>query len=551
MKHVFFLISIACLITDSRAQKLSRSEKISLQYMQKHLGVLAHDSLKGRRAGTPGEQKASRYLSEQFLKYGLEPKGDHGSFLQSFSIPDGKRISHDSYVKIQDRSFLLTSDYIPLSITGNGQVQSKSVMVGVREKGQPWFLDVSPTQKENAQNPHFDLNGYLLEQSENARKKGATAVLWYQSDISSGVQPGFDPKYNGNILDIPVVYLTQKAQDNLRFANEQSYDISIHIEVAKSFRTASNVIGYLDRSASQTIIIGAHFDHLGYGEDGNSMIRTGVTAIHNGADDNASGTSSLLELARIYSKDKKFNAYNLLFIAFSGEELGLLGSRYFTEKPSIDLRSVNFMINMDMVGRLHDSSRSMTLGGYGTSPQWQSILDKADKKRISLRYDSSGTGPSDHTSFYRKDIPVLFFFTGLHTDYHKPTDDMEKINTAGMVSIIGLIQNIIQSSNPTKKLVFSKTREQQTSTTARFTVSLGIMPDYSYSGNGVRIDGVSEGKVAKKAGIMAGDILILLGDNKVTSVESYMQSLSKFKKGDSTQVTITRNGVSYSYDIIF
>src|SRR5690606_10352109 len=187
-------------------------------------------------------------------------------------------------------------------------------------------------------------------------------------------------------------------------------------------RTGYNVLGYIDNDAATTIILGAHFDHLGYGEDGNSRHTAHELSIHNGADDNASGTAALIELAKKLKQSKAKNN-NYLFIAFSGEELGLYGSKYFTENPTIDLKTTNYMINMDMVGRLSDSTKSVTIGGYGTSPAWSSVISAVPGSSIAVKIDSSGTGPSDHTSFYRKDIPVLFYFTGLHTDYHKPSDD--------------------------------------------------------------------------------------------------------------------------------
>ena len=315
-------------------------------------------------------------------------------------------------------------------------------------------------------------------------------------------------------------------------------------------RQARNVVGYIDNGAALTIVIGAHFDHLGYGEDGNSMIRTGEPAIHNGADDNASGTASMIELAFLMKKSKA-KQYNYLFIAFSAEELGLNGSKFFVENPTISLNSVNYMINMDMVGRMNDSTKTITVGGYGTSPNWKTMIDGIKKKTFTLRYDSSGSGPSDHTSFYRKDIPVLFFFTGLHTDYHKPSDDADKINYTGMVQIIRFIQQLIENDKTSQKLVFTKTREQQTTTSARFSVSMGIMPDYSYPGNGVRVDGVSDNRPAKKAGILAGDIVKQLGEHKTSSVEAYMQALSKFKKGDKTTAVVNRGDKELSFTIEF
>lgn len=186
---------------------------------------------------------------------------------------------------------------------------------------------------------------------------------------------------------------------------------------------------------------------------------------------------------------------------------------------------------MDMVGRLNDSSKTLTVGGYGTSPAWGNTFTSiSDNRYLNIKFDSSGTGPSDHSSFYRKDIPVLFFFTGLHTDYHKPSDDADKINYTGQLKIIQLIRNLIQATGEQPKLVFTKTREQQMGTTTRFTVSMGIMPDYAFSGNGVRVDGVTDGRPAQKAGIRAGDIITKLGDITIASMEQYMKALGSFKK---------------------
>jgi hypothetical protein len=270
------------------------------------------------------------------------------------------------------------------------------------------------------------------------------------------------------------------------------------------------------------------------------MYRGPEKLIHNGADDNASGTAALIELSKLL-KASKLKGNNYLFIAFSGEELGLFGSKYYSEHPTIDLSRVNYMINMDMVGRLNDSSRALTIGGYGTSPEWSNLFaSMPTDKNFTNKYDSSGTGPSDHTSFYRKNIPVLFFFTGLHKDYHRPTDDADKINYTGELAIIKYIYRIIETENNKNKLVFTKTRETQSTSSARFSVTMGIMPDYTFSGNGVRADGISEGRPAEKAGLKTGDIIIQLGDYTVSSVENYMQVLGKFKKGDKTKVKVKR-----------
>ncbi|MBS1655874.1 MAG: M28 family peptidase, partial [Bacteroidetes bacterium] len=222
------------------------------------------------------------------------------------------------------------------------------------------------------------------------------------------------------------------------------------------------------------------------------------------------------------------------------------------ENPTIDLGSVNYMINMDMVGRLNDSTNTLTLGGYGTSPTWSEILQLDKKMPFTIKVDSSGTGPSDHTSFYRKDIPVLFFFTGLHPDYHRPTDDYDKINFTGELKIVDYINKIIEHlSKENTRLAFTKTRETQTSTSARFGVTLGIMPDYAFSGSGVRCDGVSDGKPAQKAGLKLGDVIIQLGDHTISSLETYMQALGKFKKGDRTKVKYKRGNDILESDVQF
>ena len=218
--------------------------------------------------------------------------------------------------------------------------------------------------------------------------------------------------------------------------------------------------------------------------------------IHNGADDNASGTAAMIELSKLI-KASNLKKYNFLFIAFSGEELGLYGSKYFTDHPTINLSTTNYMINLDMVGRLSDSTHGLNIGGYGTSPTWGQMLSAKDNY-FTIKFDSSGTGPSDHTSFYRKDIPVLFFFTGVHSDYHKPTDDATKINYIGELKVINYIYDIVEATNKKEKLIFTKTREASMSAKSSFKVTLGIMPDYTYSGSGVRVDGVSDGKIAQK-----------------------------------------------------
>ena len=307
--------------------------------------------------------------------------------------------------------------------------------------------------------------------------------------------------------------------------------------------TGRNVVGFLDNKAENTVIIGAHFDHLGYGGDG-SLYRDSIKAIHNGADDNASGVAVMLNLI---SKLKEKNTNNnYLFMAFSGEEMGLLGSNYFVKNPTIDTESVSYMINMDMVGRLKDSA--LAVYGTGTSPIFKQTL-KSHNNNFRLIQKESGVGPSDHTSFYLADIPVLHFFTGQHGNYHKPSDDVETLNYEGMATISNYIFNIVSDLDDNGKLAFRKTKSEKSE--VRFKVGLGVIPDYMFDGKGMRIDGVSEDKPAQKAALQKGDIVVKLGDKDVIDMMSYMKALTVFKKGDKTTVIVDRKGKIVTAEIQF
>lgn len=315
-----------------------------------------------------------------------------------------------------------------------------------------------------------------------------------------------------------------------------------HDTVVKDLKekTANNVVGFIDNKAPYTIVIGAHYDHLGLGHDHNSLDANPEGKIHNGADDNASGTAGVIELANYFSSNKKTEPYNFLFICFSGEELGLLGSKKWCDNPDIDLTKINYMVNMDMIGRLNDSTRKLVVYGVGTSPAFVPLMDSL-KTNLSIKKDSSGIGPSDQTSFYLKDIPVLHFFTGQHSDYHKPSDDADKINYRGEADVLSYIASIIEKTYHYPKLQFSKTRNPDTGKSS-FKVTMGVMPDYTFEGDGMRIDGVTDNKPAFKAGVETGDVVKKLGGMEVKDVQTYMKALSNFKKGDSTTVEVVRKG---------
>ncbi|HRI01854.1 MAG TPA: M20/M25/M40 family metallo-hydrolase [Saprospiraceae bacterium] len=309
----------------------------------------------------------------------------------------------------------------------------------------------------------------------------------------------------------------------------------------------SNVVGFLDRKADKTIVIGAHMDHLGHGVVGS--LAANDHSIHNGADDNASGVAALLWLAEQLAKKENLGV-NVLFIAFSAEEYGLFGSKAFCEKPTIALESVSAMINMDMVGRLK-SDKGLAISGVGTSTYWRDALNKVKPSDINYVLTESGVGPSDHTSFYLKNIPVLHFFTGTHTDYHKPTDDSPLVNYAGILQISNLIYNLVLNIQNYPSMNFQKTKDESKETAASFKVTLGVMPDYTYSEKGMRIDAVLDDRPAKIAGLEGGDIIIKIGEFPVEDIYAYMKALGKFEKGKSTDIVVKRKGEEKTFKVTF
>jgi len=305
-----------------------------------------------------------------------------------------------------------------------------------------------------------------------------------------------------------------------------------------------NVLGYIDNKAENTIVIGGHYDHLGYG--GSGSLHRGESEIHNGADDNASGITAIIELAKRLKNGAKHNNY--LFIAFSGEEKGLWGSKHYTNNPDRALNTINYMINLDMVGRMEENK--VLINGTGTAPDFDGIIDHSNTFDLTVIKKSSGMGPSDYTSFYLKDIPVLSFFTGQHEHYHKPGDDPEHINYDGIELTVDFIEKIIHNLDSKGKMAFSKTKDEQ-ARSGGFKVTLGVIPDYMFDGKGMRIDGVSDGLTASEGGLENGDIVIQLGEHEIIDMETYMDALNEFEKGSTTEVIVKRNNEKLTKTITF
>jgi hypothetical protein len=524
------------------AQRLSKADKLLIQNLKGHIQFLASDELEGRRAGTPGEQKAINYIIEQYQGLSIQPMGTNG-FIQDFKIDEGKRFTNDAFVKVNNQQAILDTDFFALSNSGSQHFTSRA-SVALNEMNQVWFKDIHEVLEENTSNPHFDINEWLTTTTTELKTKGAIALILHNSgSFVDNIQ--FNKNDTSKALSLPVLYFTKQGFDKYFSDESGTYSIDAKVQFEHPARTAHNVVGFIDNKAANTIILGAHLDHLGYNEDKHGLDLNNF--IHNGADDNASGTAALIELAKsLVKKAPKNNNY--LIIHFSGEELGLLGSKYWLDHPTYS-GNFNYMINMDMVGR-YDTARKLTIGGYGTSSKWSEILSKTSTTLLT-HYDSAGTGPSDHSSFYRKDMPVLFMFTGSHSDYHKATDDWDKINYEGEKEIVRLLQKIIKATDTYGQLDFLKTREQSMGKSTKFTVSLGVMPDYAFTGTGVRIEGTSQGKLGEKLGLKPADVLLQVGDYKLIDVMSYMQALGRFKKGDKTILVVKRGTEEIKYDIQF
>lgn len=537
VKHTIWLLALALPSAQLTAQK--KADRKTLGNLQAHITYLASDKLEGRLTGSPGEQLAADYISAQMKQAGLTPKGDNG-YLQTFPVNEGKTIGAASSLVINNNALTPVEQYIPLPFSAEKSAKG-DVMPAVNEPDNIWLLNVKDIEAD----PHTDPLEVYRQAAAEAAKAGATGVVFYNgpesaTDVHKWLSKETTP------LSIPVMWVTDGISKTME--NAEEVHVSMNVAFGTSKRTGTNVIGFLDNKAASTIIIGAHFDHLGKGEDHNSLTPN-EKSIHNGADDNASGTAALIELARLL-KGAHFNKYNFLFTAFSGEELGLFGSKYLADHCPVDLATVDYMINMDMIGRL-DTSKGLQIGGIGTSPAWPDIVKAVTPPGLKLTFDSSGTGPSDHTSFYLKNVPVLFFFTGSHADYHKPSDDADRINYNGEMVVMKMVYDIVEKTNAMTKLAFTRTKDKKMGTSTRFSVTLGIMPDYTWQKNGVHVDAVTEGKPAYKAGLAVNDIIVKLGNHAVTNLEDYMQALASFKKGDKTSVLVKRGAAEKKFDIQF
>ena len=530
----------------------------SASKLQQHVSYLASDALDGRRTGTPGANDAARYVAGEFSRAGLtpangkmerKPRAIIASYLQTFPYVGRVELGKNNVLSTSGETFRAGEDWMPLGISANQTLDLTGIVnagygITANElnhndyKGTYSKTQVAIIQKgtPDGDNPHgrFTSAGQLRFKVAAAQSAGVGALLIISSedDLKNDAlaRLSYD---NAGLVGIPVALISKQAAEKLANAKE----VKLTTDVIRAEVPAYNVVGVLEGSdpvlKNETIILGAHYDHLGRGGEGSLAPRSGE--IHHGADDNASGTAGLIELARIFGAQRPKLKRTLVFVAFGGEEEGLLGSNYYVNHPLVPLDKTTAMINMDMIGRMKDSK--LMIGGVGTATEWRPLLAKTD---FSLALSDDGFGPSDHSSFYSKQIPVLFFFTGTHNDYHKPSDTFDKINYNDEARILSLIARIVREIDSADKRLTYTTAKSAPPRTGGFRVYLGTIPNYADTNDGLLLDGVRDDSPAAKGGLKAGDRIVKIGNTDVKNVYDYTQALGEMKAGQEYVFEVMR-----------
>lgn len=588
MKHLLSILLVLSFLPGcSSAQPIITSKDVTVAELQRHVMYLASDELEGRRSGTKGNELAANYIAEEFKSYGLKPLGDNGTYFQNFNFVSELKIGKNNLLALniegKTLNFKPDVDFRPMNFSSDTTITSQLVFAGygieadtlhyndytgIDVKGKiAIILRYSP----DGNNPSSNFAGYssFTKKIITARDKGAAGVIFVTGPVDEANAPLLPLRHERGSMnsDIAVVQFDQSAANSLfelngknltslqKSINEnkkpnsftfEKTSVTLQTEIQKVYANTANVVGYLEGTDAslkiEQIVIGAHFDHLGLGGASSGSIVPDTIAVHNGADDNASGTAGLLEIAQSLASHHTHLKRTYVFAAFSAEELGLLGSAYYVKNSPLPLDKTVGMINLDMIGRLKDSV--LTIQGVGTSPVWNEIIQKQNQDSVfKLKLGQDGFGSSDHASFNSKEIPVLFFFTGLHGDYHRPSDDWQLINFEGkkMVTdfVIGVVQQLDAVSEKPKYVKIDPTPGMREGGRG-FRVAFGIMPDFGDDSKGMRISGTRSGSPAEKAGLKANDIIISFGGKSVKNIYDLTSLLGDFKPGDEVEVVVLR-----------
>ena len=584
-KNIFIIL---CFVLLSSCATIKNYQ--STNNLRNHVKYLASDKLEGRYPCTKGDSLAADYIRNEFLKNDLALLSEHG--FQYFDIISSISLGENNSLVFKNRTYEANVDYIPLSFGKNTSLSYEIFFAGygfIIDTDSLYWNDYKDNQTKNkwvmilrgspeGDNPHGAYAEHLSLRKKvlNAKDNSAAGVIFVSGENFDNHDSLIPLSYDNSQQDlgIPIIHIKRDVANQILKTNNTSIQI-LETTIDKDFKSfnikenlivstdiifnknkTQNVIGYIEGNDSQLkdeyIVIGAHYDHLGYGGHKSGSRRPHINEVHNGADDNASGVSIMIELAKSIQNNNN-NKRSILFIAFGAEEMGLIGSKYFANSSLIDNNKIQTMINLDMVGKLKPT-KVLNVSGTKTGIDLERhLLDSFNKSKLDYAFDAKGYGPSDHSSFYVNDVPVLFFFTGGHTDYHTPFDDYDKLNYSGMNSIKNLLSKFILKLDNATKIKFQESGpKKQEKMPSRFKVTLGIMPDYVYNKTkGLRVDAVLPDKPAFNGGIKDGDIIIKIDNKPVSDIYEYMHRLSEYNKGDKVAVVVVRNNIEISLQVIF
>lgn len=545
-----------------------------------HLSFLASDSLKGREPGTPEDSVTTAYIAREFKKYGLKPFFDN-SCIQHFEIISNISASESNELAFNAKAYIQHEDFLPRNYSANSSVKAELVFAGFgfefendtiswsdygnKDVMGKWAMILLGEPKNDEV---FMSRSREMDKAMLAIDKGAAGVVFI-----AGVE--YDPQdkidYSGGrepAIGIPVIQIKRNMANEILKGSAESIEelekkivssgpvepifvnkeLEARVEMDRKYSKTSNVAAWLEGSdpslKNEWVVIGAHYDHLGMGGEGSSSRMPDTIAVHYGADDNASGVATILENAAWFAGSDTHPARSILFLAFGAEEKGLLGSRYFIENSILNMQDISLMINVDMVGRMKPDS-ILQIGGVGTARGMRPFLQEINQKyQLRLEFSDAGYGPSDHASFYSKDVPVIFLSTGPHKDYHTPHDKLDSLNIPGILMVSEFVADVAKSvAQMDSSLTFQEAGpKENTSRSYRNRITLGIMPDVSGDPKeGMEVLAVSKGKPADMGGMKKGDLIIEIEGKEIKNVYDYMYRLNTFKSGESVVVKVKRN----------
>ena len=558
---------------------------------------LASPEMEGRGAGTKGLTRAEHLIEKRYKELGLQPAGVNG-YLQPFTVVTGARLKSDNRFLVESggsrHNLKINQDFVPFSFSASGEVTAPLVFAGYGATADEFHYDdyagldvkdkivlvlrYEPSGfAEKSGNHGLTQHSQLITKAINARNHGAKAVVVLNGKLGDGEEEDLLTRF-GSVSgpeNVGIVMVQakntiaeswfQSAGKSLKDAQEQinsatkpasfafpdTLHLSLHIDIETTRATVNNVLAWLPGQTDEYVIIGAHYDHLGRGNF-DSLAPSQIGQIHPGADDNASGTAGVLELARLLSPRRGQLKRSILFMDFAGEELGLLGSAAWVQNPSRPLAKATAMINMDMIGRIKDDK--IYIGGVGTGSTFKSVLEQAEKETpFKVEYSAGGYSSSDHTSFVSKKIPVLFFFSGLHSDYHKPSDTWDKINSPTAARLLDMVGNVVvqlaEAPDPPAFQVVAEDRPPTGGGGSGYGPYFGSIPDFGQTENGVKFSDVKPNSPAAKAGLKAGDVLIQFGDKPIKNLYDFTDALRRSKVGDVVEVKVLRDGQPISASV--